>query len=68
MRRRRAGTAPCMFDGYREKDPQSESVSAPHRDDAPPRRTRRTPVLVLLLLLAMLALGVALVWAAIAAA
>jgi hypothetical protein len=57
-----------MFDGYREKDPQSESVSAPHRDDAPPRRTRRTPVLVLVLLLAMLALGVALVWAAIAAA
>jgi hypothetical protein len=62
------GYARCMFDGYREKDPQSESVSAPHRDDAPPRRTRRTPILVVVLLLAILALGVALVWAAIAAA
>jgi hypothetical protein len=57
-----------MFDGYREKDPQSESVSAPHRDEAPPRRTRRTPVLVVVLLLAVLALTVALVWAAISAA
>jgi hypothetical protein len=57
-----------MFDGYREKDPQSESVSAPHRDDSPPRRTRRTPVLVTVLLVAILVLGAALVWAAIAAA
>ena len=68
MRGRVAGTAHPMFDGYREKDPQSESVSAPHQDDAPPRRTRRTPVLIVVLLLAILALGVALVWAAIAAA
>jgi hypothetical protein len=57
-----------MQDGYREGDPQSESVSAPHPDEAPPRRTRSSPLLVSIALLAVLALAVALVWAAVAAA
>ncbi len=62
------GYRTVMFDGYRDRDPQSESVSAPVEDDAPPRRTRSTLVPVTLGVLAIFVLGAALVWAALDAA
>jgi hypothetical protein len=56
-----------MQDGYQDRDPQSESVSAPHRDDAPPRRGRSTPIVIAVLLLGLFALAAALVVAAVSA-
>lgn len=56
-----------MQDGYRDGDPQSESVSAPKGDETPPRRGRITPIVIAVLLLALFALAAALVVAAITA-
>jgi hypothetical protein len=58
------GYRPTMQDGYHDGDPQSESVSAPQRDEAPPRRGRSTPIVIAVLLLALFALAAALVVAA----
>jgi hypothetical protein len=41
-----------MQDGYRDGDPQSESVSAPKRVETPPRRGRIIPIVIAVLLLA----------------
>jgi hypothetical protein len=61
------GYRSSMQDGYQDRDPQSESVSAPHRDDAPPRRGRSTPIVIAVLLLGLFALAAALVVAAVSA-
>lgn len=62
------GTATAMFDGYRDGDPQSESVTAPPRDDDPPRRTRAPLIVWTVALLAVFGLAAALIWAAVDAA
>lgn len=51
-----------------EGDPQSETVSAPHQDEAPPKRTARPVVFLTLAVLALLVLAALLVWAALDAA
>ena len=62
-----AGYLRNMQDGYRDRDPQSESVSAPQSDEAPPRRGLFTPIVIAVLLLALFALAAALVVAAVGA-
>ena len=54
-------SSPAPSEGERSTDPQSESVSRPVGDDAPPVRTKRTPVMVALLFAAWIVLGVAIV-------
>jgi hypothetical protein len=54
-------TSPAPSSGEEPLDEQSETVSAPSGDDAPPQRTRRTGPLVALPLLAWLAVGVAII-------
>lgn len=49
-----------MFDGYGDRDQQSESVSAPHQDPDPPRRTKAPLVWWTVAILAILVLGIAL--------
>lgn len=49
------------------EEPQ-EPVHAPHRDDAPPRRTLSPVIWLTVAIIAILALGIALVIAAIGAA
>lgn len=63
----RTGYRATMQDGYRDRDPQSESVSAPQRDEAPPRRGRSAPIVIAVLLLVLVVLAAALVVAAVSA-
>lgn len=59
-------TSPAPSDGERPTDEQSETVSAPSNEGAPPVRQKRTGVLAGGLLLLWIALGVLLVVAAVA--
>jgi hypothetical protein len=52
---------PRTSEGEDHLDEQSETVSAPHRDDDPPVRDARAPVTSALMLALWIALGVALV-------
>ena len=54
-------SSPVPSEGERSTDPQSESVSRPVGDDAPPVRTKRTPAMVALLVAVWVILGIALV-------
>ena len=54
-------SSPSPSEGERPTDPQSETVSRPVPEEAPPRRTRGTPVGITLLMAVWLLLGVALV-------
>jgi hypothetical protein len=59
-------TSPAPSEGEEPLDAQSETVSPPVRDEAPPTRTRRTPAVAALLVAAWLVLGAALVWIVVA--
>jgi hypothetical protein len=50
-------TTPSPSEGESPRDNQSETVSAPHPDSAPPRRTRRAGISAGLLILLLLVLG-----------
>jgi hypothetical protein len=52
-------TSPAPSEGEDPRDQQSETVSPPERDDAPPVRTRRTGALVAAPLVLWIGLGVA---------
>jgi hypothetical protein len=54
-------TTPTPGEGETSRDPQSETVAAPHADPDPPRRTKTAAVSGGLLLAMWLVLGVALV-------
>ncbi|QNN53373.1 hypothetical protein [Nocardioides mesophilus] len=60
-------TSPAPSDGESNLDPQSETVSAPHRDTSTPVRTKRTGPLAGGLVAVWVVLGVALVVLAVAA-
>jgi hypothetical protein len=46
-------------------DPQSETVHAPHRDEAPPKRTKQPLVWITVALLILAVLAGLLIWAAV---
>ena len=58
-------TSPAPSHGEEPLDEQSETVSAPQRDDSPPVRTKRSGVVVGLFVLLWIGLGVALLVVAI---
>lgn len=50
------------------KEPQAETVHAPHRDDDPPTRTKQPVLWITLAMVAMLVMVVLLIFAAVRAA
>ena len=59
-------TSPAPSEGEDPLDVQSETVSPPVRDEAPPTRSKHTPAVAALLLASWLVLGAALVWIVVA--
>lgn len=53
-------STPTPSEGESPRDAQSETVSAPHGDPDPPRRTRRAGISTGVIILLWFALGVAL--------